>query len=249
MSDTLGEVPSPPDQVDPPGETESSDKKSGFIVDPFKKVLTLIFVLISVGVIALLVSYFTGLPIPLLVPVAVGIAAAIVALAREELRSVTISCTWPIVAGAVAAMLATNVITAVVATRAAESQDPVAAAEFVQPETGADPAQTSCIDDVKIAASDNSHPEFIFELLFSPRCQAGWARVTRKDGAALGNQISMSIYRRADPTGSTRQDALEPDVTSGYTTLLVRNEGTDKLCADGSITTGAATISAATLCV
>jgi hypothetical protein len=46
----------------------------------------------------------------------------------------------------------------------------------------------------------------------------------------------------------TRQEALEPDVNSGYTTLIVREDPSDRLCADGSITAGQAKISALTLC-
>ena len=168
---------------------------------------------------------------------------------KEELRAASISRTWPIVAGAVAALLATNAITAAVVAKTAGSSDHVEAPVFAQPETGADPAQTPCVDDAKIAGSDPSHPEFLFELLFSPRCQAGWARMTRKDKAALGNVITISIYRRADPAGPSRQEALEPDVNSGYTTLIVRNDPTDRLCADGSITAGPTTISALTLCI
>ncbi|ONI91018.1 hypothetical protein ALI144C_02025 [Actinosynnema sp. ALI-1.44] len=53
--------------------------------------------------------------------------------------------------------------------------------------------------------------------------------------ARAGNHIEVSLYRRSDPNGSTRQNAIEPDVKGAFTTLIVRNEPSDRLCATGAI--------------
>ncbi|GAA3001729.1 DUF2690 domain-containing protein [Actinokineospora diospyrosa] len=107
--------------------------------------------------------------------------------------------------------------------------------------TGDDPAKTVCVQDAKVAAGTTKNPQFLLEILFSGTCQAGWARITRYDDSALGNRLDIEIHRRSDPAGATRQTATEPDVQSAYTTLIVRADPTDRLCATGSITTGEVT--------
>jgi hypothetical protein len=107
--------------------------------------------------------------------------------------------------------------------------------------TGDDPGNTACLADARVASDSHANPTFLLEILFSLKCQAGWARVTRYDSAGLGNKVTVTIYRRSDPDGSTRQPAVEPDVQSAYTTLIVRLDPTDRLCAVGAITIGART--------
>jgi hypothetical protein len=73
--------------------------------------------------------------------------------------------------------------------------------------------------------------------VFSVKCRAAWARITRADDSALGNHVEVVIYRRSDPDGNTRQEAVEPDVKSAFTTLIVRADPTDRLCAIGAVVT------------
>ncbi|WP_280247619.1 DUF2690 domain-containing protein [Nocardia abscessus] len=104
--------------------------------------------------------------------------------------------------------------------------------------TGDDPGKTECRHDAKVAVASTAHPMFLLEILFSHTCDAAWARITRYDNAGLGNRLTVVIYRRSDPNGPTRQEAVEPDVGSAYTTLIVRNDPTDRLCASGSASLG-----------
>ena len=87
-------------------------------------------------------------------------------------------------------------------------------------------------------------PAVLLEILFSAKCRAFWARITRSDDRALGNHIEVSLYRRSEPDGSTRQDAVEPDVKAAFTTLIVRSDPTDRLCATGATLTDGTRVTA-----
>ncbi len=138
---------------------------------------------------------------------------------------------WLLGAAAAAVLILSNVVTAaVVVSRVAPD---LAAAPEVH--TGDDPGKTQCRNDAKVAASTNK-PKMLLEILFSHTCDAAWARITRYDNAGRGNRLEVAIYRRSDPHGPTRQDAVEPDVDSAYTYLIVRADPTDRLCAQGAIT-------------
>lgn len=49
--------------------------------------------------------------------------------------------------------------------------------------------------------------------------------------------VAVTIYRRADPQGSTRHTAIEADVNSAYSTMMIRSDSTDRLFVVGSIST------------
>lgn len=136
---------------------------------------------------------------------------------------------WAAVA---ATLLITNVLTGFVVHRnSTPDPNPVLAA------TGDNPLDTPCLEDAKVATSTNANQQFLLEILFSVTCRAAWARITRADDSALGNHVEVVIYRRSDPDGSTRQEAVEPDVKSAFTTLIVRADPTDRLCATGAVVT------------
>ncbi|MEU3626782.1 DUF2690 domain-containing protein [Amycolatopsis coloradensis] len=132
----------------------------------------------------------------------------------------------------VAAVLLSNTVTGLVVFQVARRDQPPTPIV-----TGEDPARTTCVDDAKIAAASDRNPAFLLEILFSSKCQAGWARATRRDQDGVGNTIDVVIYRRSEPDGGSRQSATEPDVQSAYTTLIVRTDPADRLCATGAITT------------
>lgn len=132
----------------------------------------------------------------------------------------------------VATLLITNVLTGLIVHRISTPEPTSAPAA-----TGDNPLDTPCLDDAKIATSTNKNPQFLLEIVFSVKCRAAWARITRTDDSALGNRVEVVIYRRSDPDGSTRQEAVEPDVKSAFTTLIVRADPTDRLCAVGAVVT------------
>ena len=131
-----------------------------------------------------------------------------------------------------ATLLITNVMTGLVVHRISRPEPNSAPTA-----TGDNPLDTPCLDDAKVATSTNKNPHFLLEIVFSVKCRAAWARITRVDDNALGNHVEVVIYRRSDPDGSTRQEAVEPDVKSAFTTLIVRADPTDRLCAIGAVVT------------
>ncbi len=136
----------------------------------------------------------------------------------------------------VATLLITNVMTGFVVHRISTPQ-PQPQSNSAPAATGDNPLDTRCLDDAKVATSTNKNPQFLLEIVFSVKCRAAWARITRADDSALGNHVEVVIYRRSDPDGGTRQEAVEPDVKSAFTTLIVRSDPTDRLCAIGAVIT------------
>lgn len=113
----------------------------------------------------------------------------------------------------------------------------------IQVKTGVDPAMTPCVNDAKVAASEDRTHNTRIQIVWSNKCYAGWARIARYDGLAEGNEVKVSIYPETAPKGPDRQDATEPSVQGAYTTLIVRPSPQTRLCAVGSITIGSETIS------
>ncbi|KSW29865.1 DUF2690 domain-containing protein [Cellulomonas sp. B6] len=102
-------------------------------------------------------------------------------------------------------------------------------------QTGVDPADTPCVDDATVVASETRERDTQLQIVYSDACRAAWARVTRYDNASAGNTVSASIYRQIAPEAADRQDTTEPDAQSAYTTLIVRDDARTRLCADGAI--------------
>ncbi|MBO1741412.1 DUF2690 domain-containing protein [Leifsonia sp. TF02-11] len=109
--------------------------------------------------------------------------------------------------------------------------------------TGVDPAMTPCVNDAKVAASEDRPDNTRIQIVWSNKCYAGWARIARYDGKAEGNEVQVSIYPETAPHGPDRQDATEPGVQGAYTMLVVRPSPQTRLCAVGSITLDGKTIS------
>lgn len=101
---------------------------------------------------------------------------------------------------------------------------------------GVDPALSPCVNDAKVAASSPRDNHTLIEIIWSNKCYAGWARVTRYDENISGNSITVSIYPETAAQGPDRQTAVEPNVQGAYTTLVVRPTPQTRLCAVGSIT-------------
>ena len=112
----------------------------------------------------------------------------------------------------------------------------------IQVRTGVDPAMTPCVNDAKVAASEDRTHNTRIQIIWSNKCYAGWARIARYDGLEQGNEVKVSLYPETAPKGPDRQDATEPGVQGAYTTLIVRPSPQTRLCAVGSITVGSQTI-------
>lgn len=113
----------------------------------------------------------------------------------------------------------------------------------IQVRTGVDPAMTPCVNDAKVAASEDRPHNTRIQIIWSNKCYAGWARIARYDGLEQNNEVMVSIYPETAPKGPDRQDATEPGVQGAYTTLVVRPSPDTRLCAVGSITVGTQTFS------
>ncbi|MEQ6896526.1 DUF2690 domain-containing protein [Microbacterium sp. KR10-403] len=101
---------------------------------------------------------------------------------------------------------------------------------------GVDPAMTPCVNDAEVATSASRAHNTLIEIIWSNKCYAGWARITRYDEKFSGNSMTVAIYPETAAQGPDRQSATEPNVESAYTTLVVRPTPQTRLCAVGVIT-------------
>lgn len=108
--------------------------------------------------------------------------------------------------------------------------------------TGLDPAQTPCVDDAKVATGAQRN-DVLIEIIWSNKCYAGWARITRYDHWQ-GETASISIYPETAANGPLRQNASLGDVQGMYTTLIVRPTENTLLCAVGSYTVNGKSVDA-----
>ena len=107
---------------------------------------------------------------------------------------------------------------------------------------GIDPALSPCVNDAEVATSEMRTNNTKLEIIWSNKCYAGWARITRYDEQVSGNSMTVAIYPETAAHGPDRQAATEPNVQSAYTTLLVRPTPQTRLCAVAVITLGGESI-------
>ncbi|MFC4245335.1 helix-turn-helix domain-containing protein [Gryllotalpicola reticulitermitis] len=131
---------------------------------------------------------------------------------------------------------------AAAAQKAHVSKTVVTDAAKIVVKNGTDPANTACVNDAKVVASQTETHDTQLQIIYSAACHAAWSRINRYDGKATGNEISTSIYRKIAPNAKDRQSTTEPDAQSAYTTLLVRPSADTEICANGSLTLGGQTI-------
>ena len=143
--------------------------------------------------------------------------------------------------GAVSAMIGVSVIGhaeggEAVAAGTADARAAVATGPAIIVPDGVDPADTACVEDAEVVASEDRTHHTQLQIVYSASCHAAWSRITRYDAASHGNTITTSIYRQIAPNAKDRQTTTEPDAESAYTPLLVRPTPSTRLCAVGSIT-------------
>ncbi|KTR94867.1 hypothetical protein NS220_07565 [Microbacterium testaceum] len=114
---------------------------------------------------------------------------------------------------------------------------PVPSSTYVAVETGADPMQSSCKNDAVLAGGDRFlDGQVLIEMMYSNSCMAVWGRVTRYDGLASGNTLSIKIYPKDDPQSERTQIRTESDVQSMYTKMLVEPDVDARVCGVATVT-------------
>jgi len=116
------------------------------------------------------------------------------------------------------------------------TDSPVSPRAQINVHNGVDPAMTPCVNDAEVATSASRAHNTLIEIIWSNKCYAGWARITRYDEKFSGNSMTVAIYPETAAQGPDRQSATEPNVESAYTTLVVRPTPQTRLCAVGVIT-------------
>jgi len=100
-----------------------------------------------------------------------------------------------------------------------------------------DPMQTKCREDAVIAASEERlDGDVQVQMMYSNQCMAVWGRVTRYDGEAAGNSVTMRIYPAIDMTSDRSQERSAFDVQSVYTTLLIEPDVDARVCGIATVT-------------
>lgn len=119
---------------------------------------------------------------------------------------------------------------------------PLAERTQIAVQNGLDPAKTACVNDAEVAVASERTNNTLLEIIWSNKCNAGWARATRYDENEAGNTITVSIYPQSNPDSEDRQTAKYANIRGLYTTLLVRPTD-DMLCAVAEMTLGDEVIS------
>jgi hypothetical protein len=146
-----------------------------------------------------------------------------------------------VVSGGVSWALVSNIVEQAKVTAAQAVRDELANASVnpraqINVHNGVDPAMTECVNDAEVATSSPRTHNTLLEIIWSNKCYAGWARVTRYDEEISGNSMTVAIYPETAAQGPDRQSATEPNVQSAYTTLVVRPTPQTRLCTVGAIT-------------
>ncbi len=120
---------------------------------------------------------------------------------------------------------------------------PTASKDYLPYEDGVDPMQTICREDSVIAASEERlDGEVLVQMLYSKKCMAVWGRVTRYDGNAAGNSMTMTLYPATDLESERNQVRDAFDVQSLYTWMIIEPDIDARVCGIASITNGDKTV-------
>ena len=104
---------------------------------------------------------------------------------------------------------------------------------------GVDPMQTICREDAVIAASEERlDGDVLVQMMYSNQCMALWGRVTRYDGEAAGNSLSMLIYPAIDLESERNQERSAVDLQSVYTTLMIEPNVEARVCGIATVSKG-----------
>lgn len=130
---------------------------------------------------------------------------------------------WIALGTAIVSAAATSVVRAV--------QPTPEEAQYVPFADGVDPMTTVCREDAIVAASEQrENGAFLVQMMYSNRCMAAWGRITRYDGNAAGDQLSMTIYPAIDMQSARNQQRDSFDVQSLYTPLMIEPDVEARVC-------------------
>lgn len=145
---------------------------------------------------------------------------------------------------AVVAAAATSIVwSTLLASEAAEAKpQPTTSAtsgQYLDYADGVDPMQTICREDAVIAASEERlEGDVLVQMMYSNQCMAVWGRITRYDGEAAGNSLSMLIYPAIDMESERNQKRSAFDVQSIYTPLMIEPDVEARVCGIATVTQG-----------
>lgn len=156
------------------------------------------------------------------------------------LKRVSLASTILIAAGtAVVTAAVTSLIWSSLPRTEAAEADPAPTSTYLDYADGVDPMQTICREDAVIAASEERlDGDILVQMMYSKQCMAVWGRITRYDGNAAGNSVSMLIYPAVDLESPRNQERSAYDVQSLYTTLMIEPDVEARVCGIATITNG-----------
>lgn len=137
---------------------------------------------------------------------------------------------------AVVSILATSLtwslLNSAPATSEAASVNPNAATgDYLDYADGVDPMQTICREDAVVAASEERlGGDVVVQMMYSNACMAVWGRITRYDGEASGNSLTMKIYPAIDHESARNQERTAHDIQSIYTPLMIEPNVEARVC-------------------
>jgi len=118
---------------------------------------------------------------------------------------------------------------------AAGSSTSPAHASIPDVRTGTNPDGTRCVTDAQVAATQQLPQLATLKLIYSASCHAYWAKVVRDDDRTDGTRMEIRVYNRDQP--GVEQRASEANVSAAFTTILVRDNPADTICAQATVYT------------
>lgn len=151
---------------------------------------------------------------------------------RISLLAAVLACALTAVIAVAATSVAWTTVLAPAPAEAGDEAPPVEATDkYLEHADGVDPMQTICREDAVIAASEERlEGDVLVQMMYSNQCMAVWGRITRYDGEAAGNSLSMLIYPAIDMESDRNQERSAFDVQSIYTPLLIEPDVEARVC-------------------
>ncbi|RLP77513.1 XRE family transcriptional regulator [Mycetocola tolaasinivorans] len=161
------------------------------------------------------------------------------AAATAVVAVVATSLVWSLALGPTSADAAAPTSSA----SASASANATEGAEYLPYADGVDPMRTICRNDAVIAGSaTHLDGAMQVQMMYSHNCMAAWGRVTRYDGKAAGNSISMRVYPAVDVDSPRSQERTAFDLQSLYTTMVIEPDVDARICGLATVTVDGETV-------
>lgn len=122
------------------------------------------------------------------------------------------------------------------AARTAASNSAVSSLREADIANGNDPLLTPCVADARVVNIAQEKDIGTLKLVWSPSCDAWWARIERLDRTPIGNRVKVGVFEVGAP--DIRDVHVNSDATFAYSYMLVRTDPAARICALGSIYVG-----------